>query len=77
MTSSIFKRSLTGIIFLFFNLILLAQTSPWGTGIVNDINLGILEDNSVIFPSNSGYGNDQNFFPDLINAFTSSRVGKL
>lgn len=40
-----------------------AQMSPWGTGMINNQLIGNLVDNSVVFPSNSGYGNN-GYYPD-------------
>lgn len=34
-----------------------AQMSPWGTGTINNQLIGNLQDTTVVFPSQSGYGN--------------------
>lgn len=58
------KRSFILLSCLFCNFYcIVAQQSPFGTGQINDQNIGQLDDPSVVVPSQSGYGfND--FFPD-------------
>ena len=40
-----------------FKATLQAQASPWGTGMINNQNIGLLDDTTVVFPSVTGYGN--------------------
>lgn len=46
-----------------FSFTSFCQESPFGTGIVNNQDIGILDDPDVIFASNTGYGNFT-FLPD-------------
>ena len=54
-------------IYIFFFLLvsfnLLGQESPFGTGQINNQNIGLLEDISVVVPSQSGFGFVE-YFPD-------------
>lgn len=59
-----FKRTkLLGFLLLMHAGSLLGQSSPYGTGSIFNQVLGNLQDNSVIFESNTGLGNN-GFFPD-------------
>ena len=53
MMNKLISVSLT--LMLLSSLSLVAQVSPWGTGLINNQNLGPLVDTSVVFPSNSNY----------------------
>lgn len=57
------RTSLLGFILLTHAWSLFGQTSPYGTGSIFNQVLGNLQDNSVIFESNTGLGNN-GFFPD-------------
>lgn len=57
------RTTLLGFILLMQTWSLFGQTSPFGTGSIFNQVLGDLQDNSVIFESNTGLGNN-GFFPD-------------
>ena len=57
------RTSLLGFILLMKAGSLFGQASPYGTGSIFNQVLGNLQDNSVIFESNTGLGNN-GFFPD-------------
>lgn len=60
------------ILLLCSNLNSFGQVSPFGTGAVKNVTLGVLNNGSVVFPSNSGYGNGS-YFPnpdDILTTYT-------
>jgi len=47
-----------------------AQPSPWGTGIINNQTINPLDDSTVVFPSQSGWGN-YGYYPNPNSLLTN------
>lgn len=65
------KLLILGLFFgMFFSEVSIAQMSPWGTGMINNQNIDTLDDASVVFASQSGWGN-YGYYPDPNNLLAS------
>ena len=59
-----FRKSVFLLMLLASMVQLAIAQSPFGTGQIDDQDIGVLNDRSVIFPSNSGWGTT-GFYPDM------------
>lgn len=68
----LYKKSFVLLVCLLSFVTIKAQPSPWGTGLINNQTIGPLDDSTVVFASQSGWGN-YGYYPNpngLLSTYT-------